>query len=76
MIDDMDVFDSMLALLDDGIDLTDRAAVEKALINPYHGTRLSGRFVDWCIKAAKANQAAGGLERHALGVSGFLPEEN
>jgi hypothetical protein len=74
-INDMDVFDSMRALLDDDVDLTDRAVVEKALINPYEGTRLSERLVNWCIKAAQANQVAGRLKRHAFGCEGFVPEE-
>jgi hypothetical protein len=74
-IDDMDVGDSMRALLDANVDLTDRAAVEAVLINPYRGTTESERFVDWCIKAAKANQAAGGLERHVFGNRGFVPKE-
>src|SRR5262249_27959686 len=58
---DMDVFDSMRALLRDEVDLDDRAAVERVLINPYDlNPYFSSRFVNWCIKAAKANKAAGG----------------
>lgn len=41
VIDEVDVFDSMRALLDDGIDLDDRGAVERVLINPYCDTNLS-----------------------------------
>jgi hypothetical protein len=75
VIDEVDLFDSMRALLDDGIDLDDRGAVERVLINPYCDTDLSERFVDWCIKTAKANHAAGGLQRHAFGGGGFVPDE-
>jgi hypothetical protein len=73
---DMDVFDSMRSLLARGIDLDDRAAVERALGNVYaeHPQRQA-RFVAWCIKAAKANQAAGGLEPEPFGESGFVPPE-
>lgn len=75
-LDDMDVFDGMRALLDADVDLADRAAVEIALVNACRGTGLSARFVDWCIKAAKANRDAGGLERHAFGGAGFVPPED
>jgi hypothetical protein len=76
-INDMDVFDSMRALLDDGVDLDDRAAVERHLINPYKDEPpTSKRFIDWCIKAAKANKAAGGLERIPFGLEGFVPPED
>lgn len=75
-IDDIDVFDDMRRLLDACVDLTNRAAVEEALSNHcYAGTRLAKRYVDWCIKAAQANQAAGGLRRHAFGCDGFVPPE-
>jgi hypothetical protein len=59
-------------LLDDGIDLDDRAAVERALNYPYANDEQ--RFVDWCIKAARANKAAGGLRRE-FGSGGFVPPE-
>jgi hypothetical protein len=36
-IDDMDVFDSVRALLDQGIDLDNQEAVERVLVNPYRG---------------------------------------
>jgi hypothetical protein len=74
-IDDIDVFDSMRALIHDNVDLNNRAAVEKALINPYKGTRLSDRFVNWSIKAAKANRARGGLPHRAFGGGGFVPKQ-
>ena len=75
-IDDIDVFDSMRALLADGIDLNDRAAVERALINPYKDDlQTSERFVNWCIKAAKAN-IAGGLRKVPHGVEGYVPLED
>jgi hypothetical protein len=45
----------MRALLKDGIDPNDRAAVERALINPYKDDpEMSKRFIDLCIKAAMA----------------------
>ena len=73
-IDDMDVFDSTRALLDDDVDLDDRAAVERALLNPYRGDPvIRQRFVNWCIKTAKANKAAGGLQEHQFGAGGFVP---
>ena len=75
-INDMDVFDSMRHLLDTGVDLEDRAAVERVLINPYkENAETSERFVTWCIEAAKANRAAGGLERHEFGGAGFVSAE-
>lgn len=77
-IDDMGVFDHMRGLLDTGIDLDDRAAVEAALANAYDDDpQLHARFVDWCIKAAKANKAAGGLQTGPFGSgSGFVPPED
>jgi hypothetical protein len=75
-INDMDVFDSMRHLLDTGVDLDDRADVERVLINPYkENAETTERFITWCIKAAKANRAAGGLERHEFGLRGFVPPE-
>ena len=72
----MDVFDGMRWLLDKGVDLEDRAAVERSL---WCGMMEDDpAFVDWCIKAAKANKAAGGLQRNAHGitsVAGFVPPE-
>jgi hypothetical protein len=74
-IDDIDVFDGMRWLLDDGIDLDNRAAVERALNYPYaNDEQTSKRFVDWCIKAARANKAAVGLHRE-FGSGGFVPPE-
>jgi hypothetical protein len=50
-IDDIDVFDSMRALLDDGVDLDDKTAVESALINPYdHDPETSRRFIAWASR--------------------------
>jgi len=46
------------------------------LINPYdHDPQTSRRFAAWGIKAANANKAAGGLERHEWGLTGFVPPE-
>jgi hypothetical protein len=81
-IDDMDVYDSMRALLADGIDLDDRAAVERVLINPHKADpATSKRYINWCIRAAKANQAEGGLRDIVvrgvcIGGAGFVPAEN
>jgi hypothetical protein len=80
-IDEMDVFDSMRALLRDGIDLDDRSAVERVLINPYaYDERTSARFVDWCVKAARFNKAEGRfMDRHrhpALVDAGIIPPEH
>ena len=75
MINDMDVFNSTRALLSENIDLNDCAAVERVLVNPYKDTPLSKRFVDWCIKTAKANKATGGLEDISFGQAGFMPTE-
>jgi len=78
-ISDIDVFDSMRALIADGINLDDRAAVEAAIIVPDDYRRDAAtfrRFVDWCIKAARANIEAGGLQRTGLGVAGFVPRED
>jgi hypothetical protein len=76
-INDMDVFDSMRALLDQGVDLDDREAVERVLINPHggHDPEIAARFVNWCIKAAKANKAVGGLQKEGLAKTGFVPPE-
>jgi len=74
-INDMDVFDAMRLLLDRKIDLSDRAAVERALPNRWYSDDAYRRFVDWVIKSAAANIAAGGLEKHGLGVGGFVPPE-
>jgi hypothetical protein len=76
-INDLDVFDGMRLLLDRGIDLNDRAAVEAVLGEAVLGDpHLNARYVNWCIKAGKANQAAGGLERHPFGSAGFVPPED
>jgi hypothetical protein len=77
---DMDVFDSMRALLDAGADLDDRVAIERTIINPYEDDpSLSDRFIDWCIKAAKANLAAGLEPTETPGgpryMCGFVPKE-
>jgi hypothetical protein len=73
---DMDVFDSARHLLRAGVNLNDRAAVERSIINPYEANpELSRRFVDWCIKAANVNRDADGLQRHEFGGSGFVPVE-
>jgi hypothetical protein len=78
-INDMDVFDSMRWLLDKDINLDDRAAVTHALIKPgdYHkDPKTSERFVSWCIKAARANKAAGGLHSGLHSSrAGFVPPE-
>ena len=74
-INDMDVFDAMRLLLDRKIDLSDRAAVERALPNRWYSDDAYRRFVDWVIKSAAANIAAGGLEKHGLGGGGFVPPE-
>jgi hypothetical protein len=58
-ISDIDVFDSARALLDHGVDLDDRAAVERALINPYKGDpETSKLFVERCIKLTKLWKAS------------------
>ena len=72
---DLDIFDSMRALLGDGIDLDDRVAVEQAILAPddyRHNPKTFARFVGECIRSAKANKAAGGIRRDALGESGFV----
>jgi hypothetical protein len=75
-IDEMDVFDSMRALLYDGVNLDDRTAVERALINPYaDDEQLSVRFINWCIKAARLNKAAGRFQCHVSGEEGVVPPE-
>jgi hypothetical protein len=50
---DLDISDSARALLDDKVDLDDRAVVESVLINPYKDTPVSSQFVDKCIATAK-----------------------
>jgi hypothetical protein len=50
----------MQALADDHIDLDDRAAVERALINPYSSSadpEISKCFFDLCIETAKLMKA-------------------
>jgi hypothetical protein len=50
----------MQALLDNDIDLDDRAAVERALINPYSSSAdpdISKRFFDLCIESARLMKA-------------------
>jgi hypothetical protein len=75
-IDDMDVFDATRALLEDDIDLNDRAAVARAIAVIYSNEpETRERFIDWCIKAARANKAAGGLPRDRFGGFGFVPPE-
>jgi hypothetical protein len=76
-IDDIDVFDSARALIADGVDLDDRAEVERELINPYQDDKeTSARFVNWCIKAARANLDAGSMTDDGKGfVEGFVPPE-
>ena len=77
-IDDIDVFNSMRALIDEGVNLENRAAVEAAIIMPddYRcDPAMFRRYVDWCIKAARANLAAGGLQRDPFGGAGFVPPE-
>jgi hypothetical protein len=54
---DIDICDAARALLDDEVDLDDRAAVEAALINPFKGSQYSAVYVDECIKTAKFNKA-------------------
>jgi hypothetical protein len=50
----MDVVSSVRALRKTGVDLDDRAAVERVLINPYKKNPEFGpRFVSWCINAAR-----------------------
>jgi hypothetical protein len=53
----IDLCDTARALLDDGIDLDDRAAVEAALINPYKGSRCSAAYADASNEAAKFTKA-------------------
>jgi hypothetical protein len=54
VIDDFDVFDTSRALVDDGVDLDDRAAVERQIINPYEDDQtISKQFVDVCIATAR-----------------------
>jgi hypothetical protein len=73
---DMDVFDSARALVGDGVDLDDRAAVERAVINPYCETALSEWYVDWPIRTAKANLAAGGFKKSGAVTTGFVPPQH
>ena len=79
-IDDIDVFDGMRWLVDNGIDPDDRPTVEAELSFAEHYRRdpvLFERYVDWCIKAAHANLAAGGLYRDCYCVgAGFVPPEH
>jgi hypothetical protein len=81
-IDDMDVFDAMRWLLDNNVDLDNRDAVVKCLRGDERtyvydeDTATSDRFINWCIRAAKANLAVGGLERQEDGCSGFVPPEH
>jgi hypothetical protein len=73
-IDDIDVFDGMRWLIESGINLDDRAAIEQALpFLPYGDNETSKRYVSWCIKAAKANQARG--YRGRSGEEGYVPPE-
>jgi hypothetical protein len=54
------IFSGMRELLEDDIDLDDRAAVEHALINPYSGSadpEISKRFFDLCIETARLMKA-------------------
>jgi hypothetical protein len=53
---DMDIFDSARALVDDGVDLDDRAAVERMIIalGVYRQPETFQRFVDAVIAEAKS----------------------
>jgi hypothetical protein len=67
-----DIFRAVEALLKTGVDLGDRAAVERVLINPYKSHPEFGpRFVSWCIKTAKINSARYPKEHHC----GIVPSE-
>jgi hypothetical protein len=69
-VDVEDICDSARALLlDNGVDLNDRAAVERAIINPYKDdVEIGPLFVEKCIAAAKVNVAAGHRGDDAAGI--------
>jgi hypothetical protein len=65
-----DVGTPVESLLKTGVDLDDRAAVERVLINPYKAHPEFGpRFVSWCIKTAKFNAARFPNQNHCGIVS-------
>ena len=65
---DLDIGDCGRLLLDDGVDLDDRAAVERRIghLWIYHRSNpaFQARFIDEAIGAGKGNKAAGGSSWH------------
>jgi len=76
-INDMDVFDSMRRLINRGVNLDDRAAVEAELLGCYSEDPTTfKRFVDWCIKSARVNIAERGTGPWQHGEEGFVPRQD